>query len=270
MARDITIGQYLPGKSIMHRLDPRVKITLTFCFIIMAFISRSPASLAFLIAVLILMIACSHISAAQIFSGIRSLIPVILITAIVNIFYVSGDPVIHFYFIHISKQGLFVGLGFLIRLTAMIAGSSLITYTTSLSALTSGLEQMISPLEKIHVRVGELAMMITITLRFIPTLAEEISRITDAQKARGAEIGSGGPIKRIKSYSPVVLPLFMSSFRRAFELTNAIECRCYHGDKGRTRMNTLTLTRADAVALTLCVAAFCATIALNFIPIIPE
>ncbi|WP_353947518.1 energy-coupling factor transporter transmembrane component T [Sporolactobacillus sp. Y61] len=265
MTRDITAGQYIPGHSLMHRLDPRVKITLTFLFIIMVFISRSPASLGFMVTVLAVLIGLSGVSIRQVFTGIRPLIPVIIFTALMNLFYVRGEPLLSFYFIHISREGLFVGLSLMIRLTAMIAGSSLITYTTSLNALAAGLEQMLRPLRKLHLRVDDLAMIVTLSLRFIPTLADEIGRITDAQKARGAEIGSGHLIRRIQSYAPIILPLFMSSFRRAFELTNAIESRCYHGGSQRTRLTVLKLNRNDVLALILFLIAFCTGLFLNLV-----
>jgi energy-coupling factor transport system permease protein len=263
MTRDITIGQFLPGHSIMHRLDPRTKIVLTFFFIIQVFISRSAASLCFLIVLLGFLIACSQVPAGKVLKGVRPMIPVIVFTALLNIFYVSGDPVFTFFFLQITKQGLFTGFTLLVRLTALIAGCSLITYTTSLNALAAGLEQLLAPLRRFHFPVSELSMTISITLRFLPTLAEEFDRIIDAQKARGAEFNSGNPIKKIKSYFPVLLPLFMSAFRRAFELTNAIECRCYQGGKGRTKMNVLKLSPIDICAIAFFVVAFFLTIAFN-------
>lgn len=263
MPRDITVGQFLPGHSIMHRLDPRTKIVLTFFFIIQVFISKSAISLSFLIALLGVFIACSQVSPGKVFKGVRPMIPVIIFTAVLNIFYGSGDPVLSFSIFHITKQGLFTGFTLMVRLTALIAGCSLITYTTSLNTLAAGLEQLLSPFKRFHLKVGELSMTIAITLRFLPTLADEFDRIIDAQKARGAEFGSGNYIKRIKSYFPVILPLFMSAFRRAFELTNAIECRCYRGGEGRTKMSVLRLSKTDVGAILLFLLAFSLTIIFN-------
>ncbi|MFT8318477.1 MAG: energy-coupling factor transporter transmembrane component T [Sporolactobacillus sp.] len=264
MSRDITVGQYLPGRSIMHRLDPRLKIVITFLFMILVFLSRSRSSLAALVLLFIGLIICAGLSPLRVLHAVRPMLPVILFSAFINIFYVSGPVLFHFYFIHISTAGLQVGISLAIRLTILIAGSSLITYTTSLNAITAGMEQLLSPLKKIHLPVGELAMVMMITLRFLPTLAEEIDRIIEAQKARGADIGTGGIVKRLRSYFPIILPLFMSAFRRAFELTNAIECRCYHGDEGRTKLFRLQLRPLDSLFLFLFLTAFLLILLFNF------
>ncbi|MFT8310369.1 MAG: energy-coupling factor transporter transmembrane component T [Sporolactobacillus sp.] len=263
MTRDITVGQFLPGHSLLHRLDPRTKIVLTFVFIIQVFISRSALSLCFLIFVLGFLITCSHVPARKVFRAVRPMIPVIVFTALINIFYVDGDPVFHYSFIRITDKGLFVGFTLLVRLTALIAGCSLITYTTSLNALAAGLEQLLAPLKRFHFPVNELSMTLSITLRFLPTIAEEFDRIIDAQKARGADFSNGNLIKKIHAYFPIILPLFMSSFRRAFELTNAIECRCYQGGNGRTKMNVLKLSRLDVQAIVFFCVAFGVSIAFN-------
>ncbi|MCL1632908.1 energy-coupling factor transporter transmembrane protein EcfT [Sporolactobacillus sp. CPB3-1] len=265
MARDLTVGQFLPGHAIMHRLDPRTKILLTFFFIIQVFLAKSTVSLCFLIILLFLFIFFARLSAGKVFRAVRPMIPVIVFTALINIFYVPGDSVLHFAFLHITKQGLFTGFTLFVRLTVLIVGCSLITYTTSLNALAAGLEQLLSPLAHLRVPVSELSMTLTITLRFLPSLSDEFEQIVDAQKSRGAFFDQGSPIRRIKSYFPVLIPLFMSAFRRAFELANAIECRCYHGGKGRTKMNTLHFAGRDIAAFLVFTALFFLTIIFNFI-----
>ncbi|MFT8871684.1 MAG: energy-coupling factor transporter transmembrane component T [Sporolactobacillus sp.] len=248
MSRGLTVGQYVPGHSLLHRLDPRVKIVLTFLFILLVFLSRSTASLVFLVALFILLVAFGRLSPLRVLRAVRPLLPVIVLSSLINIFYVPGEALFAWWILHVTREGLVVGIGLAVRLSVLIAGCSLLTYTTSLNALALGFEQLLMPLKRLRVPVGELALILTITLRFLPTLAEEVERIIDAQKARGAQIGTGHVLNRICGYFPVILPLFMSAFRRAFELTNAIECRCYHGDAGRTRLIVLHTARRDWLA----------------------
>ncbi|BBN98326.1 energy-coupling factor transporter transmembrane component T family protein [Sporolactobacillus terrae] len=263
MTRDLTVGQFIPGHSLMHRLDPRTKLMLTFLFIIQVFLTKSALSLLFLLLLLWIYIVCAQVPAQKVFRAVRPIIPVIIVTALLNIFYVSGHVLWHYAFLRITDQGLFTGFTLLVRLITLIAGCSLITYTTSLNALASGLEQLLAPLKRLHFPVNELSMTLSITLRFLPTLAEELDRIIEAQKARGAQFGTGTILNRIRAFFPVILPLFMSAFRRAFELTNAIECRCYHGGEGRTKLHPLKLRRLDYAAVIFFLAAFAMTLIFN-------
>ena len=236
MLKDITIGQYFPGKSVLHRLDPRMKILLTVGYIVMLFTVSNPLGLCVGILFLIFAYAISGIPPRMITKSLKPVIPIIIFTTVLNMFFVKGDPLFDWWIFHISRQGLLTAVVMTIRIICLIAGTSLLTYTTSPITLTDGLERLMKPLKKVHFPVHELSMMMTIALRFIPTLIEETDKIMSAQKARGADLESGGIMQRARALVPILIPLFVSAFRRADELALAMECRCYRGDVGRTRM----------------------------------
>lgn len=268
MLKDITIGQYFPGKSVLHRLDPRMKILLTIGYIVMLFTVSNPLGLCVGILFLIFAYAISGIPPRMITKSLKPVIPIIVFTTVLNMFFVKGDPLFDWWIIHISRQGLLTAVVMTIRIICLIAGTSLLTYTTSPIALTDGLERLMKPLKKIHFPVHELSMMMTIALRFIPTLIEETDKIMNAQKARGADLESGGIMQRAKALVPILIPLFVSAFRRADELALAMECRCYRGDVGRTRMKQLHYSWQDGVAAAMTVACIGAVIAVNiFAPV---
>ena len=263
MLRDVTLGQFFPGKSIFHRADPRAKIILGILFIVAVFLADSALSYAFLLLFTASMIAVSRIPFKTVLRSLRALIFIIIFTSVINIFWTRGEHLLfEWKFIHIYREGLTFAAYMVIRITCLLCGTSvMLSYTTSPIALTDGLEQLLSPLKKIKLPVHEFSMMMTIALRFIPTLIEETDKIMNAQKARGADLSSGGLIKRAKALIPVLIPLFVSAFRRADDLAVAMECRCYHGGDGRTRMNKLRFGMSDLV-LTLTFAAFTAGIIL--------
>lgn len=250
MIKDITIGQFFPGKSIVHRLDSRIKLLLTVMFIIMLFMADT--FLGLLIGVLFIGFAyiVSSIPLKMIFKSVKPIVPLIVLTAILNLFFIStGDVLVHWWIFKITTGSLQTAVFMVVRIIALIVGTSLLTYTTSPIALTDAIERILSPLKKIKLPVHEVAMMMTIALRFIPTLVEETDKITMAQKARGADMESGSILKRAKALVPILIPLFVSAFRRAEELAMAMECRCYHGGEGRTRLKQLHLAMRDLYAV---------------------
>ncbi len=269
MLRDITIGQYFPGKSIIHKLDPRMKIVLTLVYIVMLFIASNPVGLAVGIVFLFLAYAISRIPPSLILKSLRPVVPIILFTSVLNMFFIDGDILLQFWKIKITLQGVTTAIVMSVRIICLIAGTSLLTYTTSPIALTDGIERLCAPLKRLRLPVHELAMMMTIALRFIPTLIEETDKIMSAQKARGADLESGGLMQRARALIPILIPLFVSAFRRADELALAMECRCYRGGDGRTRMKQLKIHSRDigcAVFAGLCVIG---VIAINlFAPVI--
>lgn len=250
MIKDITIGQFFPGKSIVHRLDARIKLLLTVMFIIMLFMANT--FLGLLIGVLFIGFAylMSAIPMKMIFKSVKPIVPLIIFTAVLNLFFIStGDVLVHWWIFKITTGSLKTAIFMVVRIIALIVGTSLLTYTTSPIALTDAIERVLSPLKKIKLPVHEVAMMMTIALRFIPTLVEETDKITMAQKARGADMESGSLLKRAKALVPILIPLFVSAFRRAEELAMAMECRCYHGGEGRTRLKQLHLAMRDLYAV---------------------
>ena len=250
MMNGITIGQFFPGNSLLHRLDPRVKILLTLCYIVAVFVPSNWYGLGLGVAFLIAAVLLSRLPLKLIFKSLKPILPILIFTALLNMFYVSGGVTLwEWGVLHLTTQGLIAAAFLAIRIIALIAGSSLLTYTTGPTALTDALERLMRPLKVIKVPVHEIAMMMTIALRFIPTLVEETDKIMSAQKARGADMESGGLLKRIKALVPILIPLFVSSFRRAYELAMAMECRCYHGGEGRTRMKQLHMGLRDWLAL---------------------
>ena len=270
MISDITLGQFFPGYSVIHKLDPRTKIILAVLFIVTVFLAKNPITLAFLAVITLCIVFMSRISAKVIFKSIKPLVFILAFTAILNLFLTQGesDPLVSFWVIKIYEEGIVRAAFMFVRVIIFILSSTvLLTYTTSPISLTDGIESLLSPLKKIKVPVHEFAMMMTIALRFIPTLIDETDKIMSAQKARGADFTSGSLVSRAKALVPILIPLFVSSFRRADELATAMECRCYHGGEGRTRMNVLHYSGKDFLML-LAVLAFVALVVfLNIIGI---
>ena len=250
LLKDITIGQYFPGDSLIHRLDPRFKIVITLIFIVMLFTGDSFVCLAIGAVYTIMAVLLSKIPMKMFIKSVKPLIPFLLITAVLNLFLVSsGDILWQWKFIKISSDGINISVFMMLRIILLIMGTSLLTYTTSPITLTDAIERLLSPLKKLKFPVHELAMMMSIALRFIPTLIEETDKIMSAQKARGAEIDTGSFMTRAKNLVSILIPLFISSFRRADELATAMECRCYNGGEGRTRLRQLKSAPRDFIAL---------------------
>ncbi len=256
MLKDVTIGQFFPGKSPIHRMDPRVKIVLVMALIVALFLADGVVSYALMIGFLLAVIWISKIPARMVVKGLKPILFIISFTAVLNLFYTPGDYIWQFGFLHISKQGIFVAVKMVLRIMLLIIGTSMLTYTTSPIQLTDGLERLLSPLKKVHAPVHELSMMMSIALRFIPTLIEETEKIISAQKARGADFESGNLIQRAKAMIPILVPLFVSAFRRADELAVAMECRLYRGDVGRTRMKQLKVSGVDYAAVGISAVVF--------------
>lgn len=251
MLRDITIGQYFPGNSFLHRLDPRFKIVMTLLYIAMLFTGNKLYSLSFGIVYCIIALVLSGLSIKLFSKNIKPLMPILLMTAILDLFFIKeGTVYFQAGFLKITEDGVFTAVKMIVRIIFLIIGSSLLTYTTSPIQLTDAIERLLSPLKKIHFPVHSFAMMMTIALRFIPTLMDETDKIIAAQKARGAGFDSGKLKDKAKALIPVLIPLFVSAFRRAEELAAAMECRCYRGDIGRTKMKAMKSGMCDYISLT--------------------
>lgn len=264
MIKDITIGQYFPTNSVLHRLDVRVKLILTFLFIILIFLCKNYFSMLLMLVLLTAMVALSKVPFKTVVKGLRPLLIIIIFTAVLNVFYVKGGiTLFSIGKVAITSKGVNMAVFTVLRIVCLIIGSSLLTYTTTPTALTDGLERLFSPLRHLHIEVHDIAMMMTIALRFIPTLIDEVDRIMNAQKARGADLESGGLIQRAKALVPVFVPLLLSAFRRADDLAYAMDCRCYHGGSGRTRMKQMKFHARDAVALCVVASVFVGIILLN-------
>ena len=269
MISDMTLGQFFPGYSVIHKLDPRTKIIISVLFIITVFLANNPITLAFLLLVTFIMIMMSRISAKVIFKSIRPLVFILAFTAILNLFLTKGqgEPILHFWIIKIYEEGIVRAVFMFVRVIIFILSSTvLLTYTTSPISLTDGIESLLSPLKKIKVPVHSFAMMMSIALRFIPILVEETEKIMNAQKSRGADFSSGGLIKRAKALIPILIPLLASAFNRADELATAMECRCYRGDKNRTKLVKLEYKTRDAVWMISFVIVLASVILLRIIP----
>ncbi len=266
LLKDITIGQFFPGESVIHRMDARVKLLLTAAFIVMLFVANSIRALCVGVAFTLIVYPISGIPLKMMWKSVKPILPIIIITAFLNLFFIrTGDVYFHWKIIKITEDGVKTASFMAIRIVCLIIGSSILTYTTSPIDLTDAIERLLSPLKKLKVPVHELAMMMTIALRFIPTLIEETDKIMSAQKARGADIETGGLIKKAKALVPILIPLFVASFRHAEELALAMECRCYHGGEGRTRMKQLKMSVLDLFgALFLCLF-FAGVIIVNII-----
>ncbi len=259
MVRDITLGQYFPAKSFLHRLDPRVKIILTFVYIVLIFVAGNFQGLLLMAALIFGILLLSGVPLKQYFKSLKAIFFVVAFTSVLNLFYGGGHELWRWGFLQITDGGVSNAVFVTIRIVSLILFSSVLTFTTSPTELTDALERIMKPLKVLHVRVHEIAMMMTIALRFVPTLLEETDKIMSAQKARGADMESGGLMQRIHALIPVLIPLFVSSFRRAYDLAMAMECRCYHGGEGRTKMKVLRMTSRDTIAM-VCTLAVCAAV----------
>lgn len=245
MLKDITLGQYFPGNTVIHRLDPRCKLLLVVAYIVLIFCIKNFVGYAVLAAFTFGCIFLSKVPFKFVIKGLKPILVFIVITGLFNLFLTGGEPIFHWWIFTVTKEGVGFAAFMVLRLIFLILGTSLLTLTTSPIALTDGLEQLLSPFKKIGLPAHELAMMMTIALRFIPTLMEETDKIIKAQSARGADFESGNILRRAKAMVPILIPLFISAFRRADELATAMECRCYRGGENRTRLRELKLSRAD-------------------------
>ena len=249
MLKDITLGQYFPGNTLAHRLDPRTKLTVTVLYIVALFSAHSVYAYAALILTLLVSVRVSRVGAKALLRGLKPVLFIIAFTAILNLFYTPGVELVHFWIFRITVEGVRTAVTMMARITLLIMGTFLLTYTTAPIHLTDGLESLLGPLKKLRLPVHELAMMMSIALRFIPTLIEETDKIMSAQKARGADFESGSIFQRAKALVPLLVPLFVSAFRRADELATAMECRCYHGGDGRTKLHELHYAARDYLVL---------------------
>lgn len=249
MLKDITLGQYFPGNTVVHRLDPRTKLIAVVLYIAALFTANNWSATALVLLTLIFCVALSHIRPKALFKGLKPLIVIVILTAVLNLFYSDGNVICSFWVLRITDNGIRRAILMVLRIILLVCGTFLLTYTTSPLQLTDGLEQLLSPLKKLHFPVHELSMMMSIALRFIPTLIEETDKIMSAQKARGADFDTGNLFQKARALVPLLVPLFISAFRRADELAIAMECRCYHGGEGRTRLRQLIFVRRDYLAL---------------------
>ncbi|RVU54111.1 energy-coupling factor transporter transmembrane component T family protein [Anaerosphaera multitolerans] len=265
MLKDISVGQYYPGNSIVHRLDPRLKIIAVLMYIMTLFFIKSYIPYLFIFIYLTLVVKISGIPYSIVLRGMRPLRWIILITFIINLLFIPGEVLFKFGFISISEEGLDTAIKMAIRLLLIVSGTSLLTLTTSPIEITDGIEALLKPLKVIKVPAHEIAMMMTIALRFIPTLVEETDKIMKAQIARGADFESGNILNRAKNLVPLLVPLFINSLRRADELSTAMESRCYRGGDGRTKFKELALEKKDYVAFVLNMVFFAVVILWRYI-----
>ena len=269
MISDITLGQFFPGYSSLHKLDPRTKLILATAFIVAVFIANNPLTLLLLAAAMLILIGISRISYGVVFRGVKPLVVILIFTAILNVFMTKGegDPLFSLWILEIYEEGIARAIFMAVRVIILIMGSCvLLTYTTSPIALTDGIESLLSPLKKLRVPVHTFAMMMSIALRFIPTLIEETEKIMNAQKSRGADFTTGSLIQRAKALIPLLIPLFVSAFKRAEELATAMECRCYRGDKNRTKLVKLEFKARDYLWLLSFALFIGAVICLSVLP----
>ena len=251
MLKDITLGQYFPGNTVVHRLDPRTKLLMVVVYIVALFLAKWWVSYGVMLAFLVTAVMLSHIKPKALFRGLKPLIVIMVFTALINLFYSDGEVLVKFWIFRITREGIVQAAFLVLRIMMLVTGTFLLTYTTSPIALTDGMESLLSPLKKLHFPVHELSMMMSIALRFIPTLIEETDKFISAQKARGADFETGSLMQRAKALVPLLVPLFVSAFRRADELATAMECRCYHGDEGRTKLKQLHYRARDIITLLL-------------------
>jgi len=248
--KDITLGQFFPGDTLLHRLDPRTKLIMTLLYIVLLFVAKSYVSYGLVFLFLVICIAVSRIPLKTILSGLKPILVLIVVTGVLNLFFTRGERLLfRVWRLSVYWEGVWTAVSMALRIMMLIVGTLLLTYTTSPIMLTDGLEKLLGPLKKIKLPVHELSMMMSIALRFIPTLIEETDKIMSAQKARGADFDTGSLIRRAKALLPILVPLFISAFRRADELATAMESRCYHGGEGRTKMKQLRYERRDCLAL---------------------
>ena len=261
MLKDITLGQYFPGNSVVHRLDPRTKLIMLVAYIVALFLAKSWITYGIMFVFLALTIKISTIPVKSIVKGMKPLVMILVFTGVLNLFFTQEGPVlVDFWIITITLGGLQRAIFMMLRILMLISGTFLLTYTTSPISLTDGLEALLNPLKKIKVPVHELSMMMCIALRFIPTLIEETDKIMCAQKARGADFETGSLLERAKALVPILVPLFIGAFRRADELATAMECRCYQGGEGRTKMKLLRYHRGDLQTFGIAAALIAAVV----------
>ncbi|MDR0822132.1 MAG: energy-coupling factor transporter transmembrane protein EcfT [Oscillospiraceae bacterium] len=267
MLKDITIGQFFPGDSVLHRQDPRFKLIESIIFIAMLFAAQNFTAIFVATLFAFFAYAVGKIKISLALKGLKPVLPLIIFSGVLNLFFITGGELLwQWQFISIYENGIETAVFMVVRVVALIAGMSLLTYTTSPIMLTDAIENLLAPLKKVKFPVHELAMMMTIALRFIPTLIEETDRIMSAQKARGAQLDTGSLKVRVKALVPVLVPLFVSAFKRASDLALAMECRCYRGGEGRTRLRTLKSAAIDGVCLTVTLVVAAAVIAVGFVP----
>lgn len=261
--RDITLGQYFPAESVLHRLDPRIKIISLIAYIALVFCTFNYISLAFIAVSVLAIILMSKVPIKMYLKSLKVIIIIVIITSILNLFYGTGEPIFQWWIIKVTWAGIHNAIFVCVRIVCLILLSSVLTFTTSPTDLTDALERLMKPLNFFHVKVHEIAMMMTIALRFVPTLLEETDKIMAAQKARGADMESGNLFKRVKALVPVLIPLFVSAFRRAYELAIAMECRCYQGGDGRTRMKQLHIQKRDVICIVFTAVIIAGVVLLN-------
>ena len=247
--RDITLGQYFPADSVIHRLDPRFKIVSLIAYIVLIFCTFNYYSLALMAVSVLTIVLMSKVPLKMYLKSLKVIIVIVIITSLLNLFYGTGEPIFEWWIIKVTWSGIHNASFVCVRIVCLILLSSVLTFTTQPTDLTDALERLMKPLTVFHIKVHEIAMMMTIALRFVPTLLEETDKIMAAQKARGADMESGNLFRRVRALVPVLIPLFVSAFRRAYELAVAMECRCYRGGDGRTRMKQLRLAGRDAVGI---------------------
>ncbi len=252
MLKDITLGQFFPGHTLVHRLDPRTKLVCVALYIVALFTAKSFLAYGIIAVVLLLSIRISRVGWKALTKGLKPILIILVFTAAMNLFFTEGTPIADVWLLRsITWEGLERAVMMVLRIVMLIMGTFLVTYTTSPIRLTDGLEALLNPLKKLHLPVHELAMMMSIALRFIPTLIEETDKIMSAQKARGADFESGNLFQRARALVPILVPLFISAFRRADELATAMECRCYHGGEGRTKLHVLRYEKRDYAVMAL-------------------
>lgn len=267
MFRDLTLGQYYPVDSAIHRLDPRTKLAATLLFIVSLFVAKGAPAYVLAAVFLAGCIRLSRVPFRYMLKGLRAIFLLLSISIVFNLFLTEGEPLVSFWIFKITREGLVQAGRLALRLVLLVMGSSMMTYTTTPTALTDGIERGLGFLRAVKVPVHEVAMMMSIALRFIPILTEESDKIMKAQMARGADFESGNLMQRAKALVPVLVPLFVSAFRRATELAMAMEARCYHGGEGRTKMYPLQYGRGDRLAYALCFVYLGAIVALRFVPV---
>ncbi len=265
MLKDITLGQYFPGNSVIHRLDPRIKILLVLCYIVLTFLIQNFIGYLLLATFTVVCILVSKVPPRFILKGLKPILVFVVITGLFNLFLTQGQVVLSWWIFSITKEGIYFAAFMVLRLLFLMVGTSLLTLTTSPIALTDGMERLLRPLRKIGVPAHELAMMMSIALRFIPILMEETDKIMKAQSARGADFESGNLFRRAKAMVPILIPLFISAFRRADELATAMECRCYRGGENRTRLKELKYGKKDLGASLSFLALAALIVASNFL-----
>lgn len=263
MLKDITLGQYFPGNTIVHRLDPRTKLIAVVLYIAALFTANNWSATALVLLTLVFCVALSRIRPKALFKGLKPLIVIVILTAVLNLFYSDGNVICSFWVLRITDNGIRRAVLMVLRIILLVCGTFLLTYTTSPLQLTDGLEQLLSPLKKLRFPVHELSMMMSIALRFIPTFMDETDRIMKAQLARGSDFDSKNLISKIKSYIPILIPLFISAWRKAEELATAMNARCYRGGEGRTKFKVLKFTYIDLILVIITAALLAAVVLAN-------